>query len=131
MLGAAKFKLEQFEPVHISNTKKSVYDSLIRHVTVEGYPGKTSGFNEANINDLVYAILCPLMFNFIGQQHEQGADCRFLQLKRGKHIGDGESRGRGEFVVIDVFGTGESYVFVVEAKRGHIEEGLTQCLLAM
>lgn len=92
-----------------------MYDSLIRHVTVEGYPGKTPGFTEANLNDLVYAILCPLMFNFIKQQNEQGADCRFLHLKREKHIvaRDDESRGGEEFVVI---GTGESCVFVWRQK---------------
>ena len=73
----------------------------------------TSGFTDANVNNLVYAIV---IFSFIRQQPEQGG--RFLQLKREKQLvaGDDGSRGREEFVVLSVIRTGESYVFVVEAK---------------
>ena len=53
--------LEWLEPDVISKTKGAVYEMLIRHVAVAGYPSDTVGYTETNVSDLVYAIICPII----------------------------------------------------------------------
>ena len=136
MLDGAQYTLEGLDPDVISKTKEAVYEMLLRHVAVEGYPGDTLGYTESNVKDLVYGILCPVIYDFTRHHNRQEATRRLLYLRREKEIIslDKETGGRGEFVVLDLIGisANDNYVLVVvEAKRSNLVEAMKQCLLAM
>ena len=60
-----KSGFEGLEADVISKTKEMVYDNLVRHVLVEGYPAEGNvDFSEANINDLVLFIINPIIYDF-------------------------------------------------------------------
>ena len=64
--------------------KEAVYEMLIRQVAVEGYLGDTLGYTESNVNDLVYGIICPLIYDFTRQHDGQGLGRRPPYLRRKK-----------------------------------------------
>ena len=113
----------------ILKTKELVYDLVVRHIEVEGYPTMANGdFREPNVNDLVLLILNPILSDF------RRSTGRNIRLRREKQIIsiDGETGGDEEFVVMDVIKIKEKrFVFVVESKKSSIGEGMKQCLLTM
>ncbi|KAI5799188.1 hypothetical protein DFH27DRAFT_559923 [Peziza echinospora] len=113
----------------ISKIKESVYGNIVQYLDTEGYPMEgNSDFNEANISDLVYAILSPILSSF---RRKTGRDVR---LRREKEIISvtGETGGREEFVVVDLVTVGEEqFILMVEGKRSSLGQAMKQCLLAM
>jgi hypothetical protein len=59
-----KSQLEEQVTDTISETKKEVYKGIQQCLCTEGYPNAASDFNEANINDLVYPIVSPVLGDF-------------------------------------------------------------------
>ena len=57
--------LNGLQPDAMLKTKKLVFDLLTRHILIEGYPGNNADYTEANIQDLVYAIVNPVISDFI------------------------------------------------------------------
>ena len=109
--------------------KHKVYERILEYLVSEGFPTEsTADFKEANINDLVFTIITPVI-----------AACRTrlgrkLRLRREKKIAalDGKYGGLEEFVTVDLIGVGKSkFVFVVEAKKTNLAEAKIQCLLPM
>ncbi|KAF8427484.1 hypothetical protein EV426DRAFT_715056 [Tirmania nivea] len=123
------------EPDAMSKTKELVFDLLTRHILIEGYPGNNTDYTEASINDLVYAIINPVISDFILCQKKQQAGREMISLLREKEVisVDGETGGKEEFLVKDLIGPtiNGSYIFVVEAKRTAMVEAMKQCLLSM
>ena len=120
----------------ISKTKETIYDNLVRHILVEGYPAEgNEDFGERNVNDLVYAMIIPILSDFIRcQVGNQVGRKRDVQLRREKVIvsTDGETGGKEEFVVVDLISvTEEKFLLIIEAKRPSLENAMKQCLLAM
>ncbi|KAI5850365.1 hypothetical protein DFP73DRAFT_229896 [Morchella snyderi] len=109
--------------------KKRVYDNIVEHLEIEGYPTEADpDFNEANINDLVYIIVHPILSDFMRKTG------RNIRLRREKEIisVDSETGGKEEFVVIDRISVGkERVVLVIEAKRSSVGDAMKQCLLSM
>lgn len=100
----------------------------MEYLEAEGYPEAEADFKEANINDLVYGIISPIIADF---RRKTG---RNLRLRREKEIiaVDSETGGCEEFVLMDIIAIKErDFVFIVEAKRSSIGEAMKQCLLAM
>ena len=57
--------LEQCRSLSAVETKKRVYDGIVKHLEIEGYPTEAGPkFNETNINDLVFGILRPVLSDF-------------------------------------------------------------------
>ncbi|KAF8457122.1 hypothetical protein BGX38DRAFT_1159115 [Terfezia claveryi] len=81
-------------------TKGKVYDQIMQYLEIEGYPTEAEAdFKEANINDLVYATISPILRDFIRGTGQKG-----IQLRREKEIVgvDEETGGYEEFVVVDL-----------------------------
>ncbi|KAF8434040.1 hypothetical protein BGX38DRAFT_1221080 [Terfezia claveryi] len=110
-------------------TKEKVYDRIMEYLEAEGYPTEAEeDFKEANINDLVYGIISPIIADF---RRKTG---RNIRLRREKEIVamDSETGACAEFILMDVITIKErNFVFIVEAKRSSIGEAMKQCLLAM
>jgi len=123
------------KPDAMLKTKKLVYDLLMRHILIEGYPGSHLDYSEASINDLVYAIINPVISNFILCQPNQQAGHKMIYLLREKEIisADDETGEKEEFIVKDLIGSTMkgTYVFVVEAMKTAWVEAMKQCLLSM
>lgn len=65
MLAEAKYSLDGEGPDAILKTKKDVYNQIVRYLDIEGYPTEADAeLKEANISDLVYAIINPILFDF-------------------------------------------------------------------
>jgi hypothetical protein len=129
MLAEAKPEIEGLGKDQVQETKEKVYDRIIEFVGCEGYPTESDeDFKEANINDLVFSILAPIVSDF---QERTG---RNIFLRREKQITavDSTTYGYQEFVLVDLIGLeDEKYVLVVEAKKSSLGEAKRQCLLAM
>lgn len=113
----------------ILKTKELVYDLVVRHIEVEGFPTMANvEFREPNVNDLVLLILNPILSDF---RRSTGRNIRLRQEKQIISI-DGETGGEEEFVVMDVIKIKEKrFVFIVESMRSSIGEGMKPCLLTM
>ncbi|KAF8444320.1 hypothetical protein BGX38DRAFT_1143700 [Terfezia claveryi] len=113
----------------LKKMKEKIYNNIVDYIGFEGYPSEsTADFNEANVSDLVFSIIGPVLSCL---RRNMGID---LRLRREKEIisVDGETGGKEEFVVIDVVSLMErKYVLVAEGKTGSIGEALKQCLLSM
>ncbi|RPA90860.1 hypothetical protein L873DRAFT_376842 [Choiromyces venosus 120613-1] len=129
MLAEAKPEIEGLGKDQVQQTKEKVYDNIIEFVECEGYPTESDAdFKEANINDLVFTILAPIVTAF---RRKTGRD---IYLQREKQITavDLKTGGYQEFVLVDLIGVGnQKFVFVVEAKKSSLGEAKRQCLLAM
>ncbi|KAF8436766.1 hypothetical protein BGX38DRAFT_1274317 [Terfezia claveryi] len=118
----------------IDEIKRRVYDNVIDYLDAEGYPLEARAhFSEANINDLVYAMIVPIISSF------KRKTCRKrLRLQRERQIiavgsdPEAEAGGVEEFVVVDLISiTEEKFVIVIEGKRSSMGQALKQCLLSM
>ncbi|RPB12832.1 hypothetical protein P167DRAFT_605425 [Morchella conica CCBAS932] len=88
-------------------------------------------FKEANINDLVFAILAPIMSDFRHKRKRSGTSMMLFREKEIISV-DSETGGTEEFVIIDIISlTEEKFVMVVEAKRSNLGSAMKQLLLAM
>ncbi|PUU76419.1 hypothetical protein B9Z19DRAFT_1088385 [Tuber borchii] len=129
MLQEAKPQTAGLREEQLSETKEKVYRQIVQYVECEGYPTESDeDFREANINDLVYSILAPIVADF------RKSTGRNIYLRREKQITALDCRAYGyqEFVLVDLIGLeNEKYVFVVEAKKSSLGEAKRQCLLAM
>ena len=114
------------EGVDVDATKEKVYDRILDYLDVEGYPTMASpDFTEANVYDLVYAIITPIIREL---RHKTG---RNIRLARKKEIisKDDEAGGTEELVVMtDRISVSEKkFVLIVEAHS--VGEAMKQCLL--
>ncbi|KAF8455173.1 hypothetical protein BGX38DRAFT_216177 [Terfezia claveryi] len=118
----------------IGEIKRRVYDNVIDYLDAEGYPSEARAhFNEANINDLVYTLIVPIISGFRRQT------CRkSLLLQRERQIiavgsdPEAEAGGVEEFAVVDLISvTEEKFVIVIEVKRSSVGQAMKQCLLSM
>ena len=114
----------------LDKLKEKVYERIVEFLSVEGYPEEgTLYFKKANVNDLVYSIISPII-HFM-QQQETGHK---LHLTREKEITsiDDLTEGQEEFIVLDyITVTEERYLLIIEAKRSAIGVGMKQILLAL
>ncbi|KAG0643672.1 hypothetical protein HOY80DRAFT_944770, partial [Tuber brumale] len=129
MLAEAKPEIEGLGKDQVQEIKEKVYDRIIEFVGCEGYPTESvESFKEANINDLVFSILAPIVSNF----RERTKRDIFLLREKQITAPDSKTYGNQEFVLVDLIGLeNEKYVFVVEAKKSSLIEAKKQCLLAM
>ncbi|RPB15816.1 hypothetical protein P167DRAFT_542534 [Morchella conica CCBAS932] len=129
MLANAKYSLGGGCLDAILKTKEKVYDGIVEHLEIEGYPTEANpDFKEANISDLVYITLHPILFDF---KRKTGRTVRLLREKEIVST-DGETGGTEEFVMVDLVSvTEEKFIFIVEAKRSSLGQAMKQCLLAM
>ena len=89
----------------------------------------TKSFKEANINDLIFTIGSPVLFDFIRTTGRVG-----MQLEREREIisVDSQTGGTEEFVVVEeVSLTKDMAVFIIEAKRSSVGAAMKQVSLAM
>ncbi|KAF8467410.1 hypothetical protein BDZ91DRAFT_793760 [Kalaharituber pfeilii] len=104
-----------------------VYDLVVRHLEIEGYPSEAiSDFKEANVNDLVYAILNSMMSDF-----RRKIECK-VRLSREKEVVavDAATGDPEEFAVMDwVSVKDKKYVLIMEPKRTSI--GMVYGFVAM
>ena len=109
--------------------KEKIYERLLEFIEAEGYPTEANAeFKEANISELVYGILAPIIRDI---RHKTRST---IQLSREKEIIsiDNATGGQEEFVVMDrISVTERKFVLIVEAKRTSTGEGIKQCLLTM
>lgn len=106
--------------------KEKVYSSIVDYLECEGYPSEfTKGFCQANVNDLVFAIISPIIS---GVRGDTGTD---LRLRREKEIVsvDGNTNGKVQFVVERE--SGGKFVLVIESEKSSLDEAMKRCLLAM
>ncbi|KAG0638807.1 hypothetical protein HOY80DRAFT_965850 [Tuber brumale] len=130
MLAEAKPVIEGLGKDQVQETKEKVYDRIIEFVECEGYPTESDqDFKEANINDLVFAILAPIVTDF---RRKTGRDICLLREKQIISV-DWMTYGYEEFVLVDLIGMKghQKFVFVMGAKKSSLGEAKRQCLLAM
>ncbi|KAF8456127.1 hypothetical protein BDZ91DRAFT_745830 [Kalaharituber pfeilii] len=129
MLAKAKHRLEEGDAT-LKITKESVYDRIVEYLEVEGYPEISDNFKEANINDLVYTTVTPIIADF-----KRNTGHHNVKIQREKHTipTDSERDEDEEFVVTidEIYVTEEKFILIVETKRLYLAEALKQCLLAM
>ncbi|KAG0643675.1 hypothetical protein HOY80DRAFT_944802 [Tuber brumale] len=129
MLSEAKPEIEGLGKDQVQETKERVYDQIVQFIECEGYPTESDeDFKEANINDLVFTILAPIVTDFRRKTGRNTCLCREKQVT----ALDSQTYGYQELVLVDLIGLEhEKYVFVVEAKKSSLGEANRQCLLAM
>lgn len=107
-----------------------MYYNIVEHLDVEGYPTEAyQSFKEANVSDLVYSIIVPIIFEFRSRTGREG-----VRLEREKRIisTDNKTGSEEEFVVIDRIAVGEErFIIIIEGKKGTTSEALKQCLLSL
>ncbi|RPB22817.1 hypothetical protein L211DRAFT_826286 [Terfezia boudieri ATCC MYA-4762] len=118
MLVAAGYKFEEVSDV-ITTAKNEVYKQIERYIAVEVPSLDLSNFMEPNVNELVYSIISPIIYEF---RHKTGRED--VKLFREKPIisTDLETGGFEEFVVelipVDYISVDEErFVLVVEGKE--------------
>jgi hypothetical protein len=128
MLAEAGYTPEQVDSDAVLKTKEEVYRQIVQYLGIEGYPLEAdTDFKKANVSDLVYATIHPILFNFTRKTQ------RNIRLQKEKEIAsvDSETGGAGEYVVVDSISvTKEMFVFVIEAKRS-LGKAMRKCLLEM
>ncbi|KAA8909404.1 hypothetical protein FN846DRAFT_889014 [Sphaerosporella brunnea] len=131
MLAEARGGIEGPEMDSIRKVKEKVYDLILDHLEIEGYPTEADpDFKVANVSDLVHLIINPVLANF---KRTTGRKVALLREKKEILSRDGETGGcYEEYVVVDMISVmGENFIFIVEAKRSSLGEAMKQCLLAM
>ena len=109
------------------DTKEEVYKEICRYLRIEGHYWISS--TEANINDLVYAIISPVIDDFI---YRTGRDTVQLYRERQLVSVDSKTGGYEEFVVLDRISVTEAeYILIIEAKTVSLGAAMGQCLLAL
>ncbi|KAF8538993.1 hypothetical protein BDD12DRAFT_883625 [Trichophaea hybrida] len=129
MLAEARYKPEGEDFNAILETKEKVYEKMVRYLKIEGNPSEANAdFKEANINDLVYVTIHPILFDFTCRT---GRDIRLLREKEIVSM-EFETGDTEEFVVVDLISvTEEKFVLVIEARRSSLRQAMKQCLLSM
>ncbi|KAF8540341.1 hypothetical protein BDD12DRAFT_29888 [Trichophaea hybrida] len=113
----------------IEQTKAKVYDRIVEHLQVEGFPTEADpDFKEVNINYLVHSAISPILADFICRT---GRGSVQLQCEKEIASTDGETGGMEEFIVVDLTVGEENFIFIVEAKRSSLGLAMKQCLLVM
>ncbi|KAG0634206.1 hypothetical protein HOY80DRAFT_543431 [Tuber brumale] len=80
MLEEAKPEIEGLQKDQVQKTKEKVYDSIVEFLECEGYPTESlEDFKEANINDLVFTILAPIVADF---RHKMGRNVGLFREKQ-------------------------------------------------
>jgi hypothetical protein len=102
----------------------------VDYLEVEGYPSESrSDFKEANISDLVYATIIPIISDF---KRQTRCTLRFQREDKEIVSVDSETGDTEAFVLMDLISVAkDKFVFVVEAKRSSVGEAMKQLLLAM
>ena len=122
-------KVQGLTGEEVEEAKETVYGRIVEYLEGEGYPSEMNeGYKEVNVNDLVFAVLIPVISMF---KKKTG---RILYLKREKAIlvKDGEMSRNQQFVMIDLAGLDhQNLVFVVEAKNESLGEAKKLCLVTM
>jgi len=113
----------------VLETKEEVYKQIVRYIKIEGYPTEANPrFKEANINDLVYATIHPILFDFAcktGRELRLERECVIVST-------DSQTGGAEEFVVVDMISLmKEKFIFAIEAKSSSLGMAMKQCLLAV
>ncbi|KAA8898902.1 hypothetical protein FN846DRAFT_194803 [Sphaerosporella brunnea] len=129
MLAEAKGGIEGLGMDAIQKVKEKVYDLILDHLEIEGYPTEADpDFKEANVNDLVHYIIGPIISDF---KRKTGRKV-FLLREKEMVSTNGETGGYEEFLVVDMISVmEEKVVLVIEAKSSSLGEAMKQCLLAM
>ena len=113
----------------LDKLKEKVYERIVEFLSIEGYPDEeTLYFKEANVCDLVYSIISPVIYLM---QQETG---RHLRLTREKEITstDDSTGGQEEFIMLDYISvTEERYLLIIEAKKAATGAGMKHILLAL
>jgi len=66
----------------ILRIKEKVYYNIVEYLDIEGYPTEANqSFKEANVSDLVYSIISPIIFEFRSRTGRKG-----VRLEREKAI---------------------------------------------
>jgi len=128
MLAGAGSTSKGLGETELEVVKEQVFNNIIGFIEIEGYPVDSPDFKEANVNDLVFTILCPILLAF------QSTTNRKLHLLREKEIisTDAKTEGFQEFACINKIETGdEKFVFVIEAKKANLLGGKIQCMLSL
>jgi len=101
------------EPDVITKPKETVYSQLVRHVAVEGYPAGNNEYKETSMNDLVYAMISPIIYKF---NQEKRAGGKPVYLRRALEV----IAGKGDFIVLDLISALDrlkyTYFLVIEGK---------------
>ena len=116
------------EGADVDATKEKVYDQILDYLYVEGYPTMANpDFTEANVHDLVYAIITPIIREL---RHKTGRNIRLARKKEIISKGD-EAEGTEEVVVTtDRISVSEKkFVLIVEAHS--VGEAMKRCLLLL
>ena len=126
MLVQAGYSLESKQH---KDTKEEIYKEIMRHMWVEGPYWIAS--TEANINDLVYTILSPIIEDFICKT---GRNEVSLYRERQLVSVDSKARGYEEFVVLDRISVrGRVYPYYRSNDHFYTSLGaaMGQCVLAL
>ncbi|CCX32304.1 hypothetical protein FPQ18DRAFT_377202 [Pyronema domesticum] len=114
MLVGTQYSAEGADSDAISKTKDKVYE-ILGYLDIECYPSEAdANFKVANVNDLVYATISPILIDF-----KRRVGRNSIQLLREKEIisTDGEPGGVEEFIVVDFISVmEENIVLIIEAK---------------
>jgi len=112
----------------VEAVKAMVYGRIREYLNIEGFPTEVNpDFKEANVGDLVYATIGPVLDSVRGMG-------RNIRLTREKEITsvDNETGGVEEFVVVDQIAVAEQmFVSIIEAKRTSLGQGIKQLLLSL
>jgi len=117
----------------VLETKEEVYKQIVRYIKIEGYPTEGNPrFKEANINDLVYATIHPILFDFACKTG------RKLRLEREREVVSSDSdtvssdSETEETVAVDLISMPKKkFIFIIEAKSSSLGLAMKQCLLGM
>ncbi|CUS07590.1 unnamed protein product [Tuber aestivum] len=122
-------KIQGLTGEEVKEAKENVYKWIVEYLKGEGYPSDMNeDYNEANINDLVFTVLIPVIAMF---NRKTGRNLR-LRREKTNIAKDGETSGNQGFVTIDTVGIDDrKFVFVVEAKKSSLGEAKKLCLLVM
>ena len=128
MLATAQQKFEGPGADTILNIKDKVYDAILQYLFIEGYPGTSTDFNEANISDLVLFIISPILASV-----KRYMSCQmFLWRKKEITSTDSVTGDKEEFVLLDLISIEErNFVLIVEVKTSSLTAAMKQCLLLM
>jgi len=133
-LASTAVTVEEMVPVgyiledNYKSTKEEVYKQLVRYLRIEAHYW-ISG-TEVNISDLVYAIISPILNDFICKT---GRDTVYLERERGVAFVECNSEGYEVVVVVDkIFVTKERYILVIEAQTEvSLSAAVGPCLLTL
>ncbi|PUU82247.1 hypothetical protein B9Z19DRAFT_1159244 [Tuber borchii] len=128
MLGQADPGIKGLAGHELHQVKDKVFNNILSFLLAVGYPAQDAEPQKANIIDLAFLIILPILTAV------QRTNERRLSLRRGKTIMSNDSKtwGYQELVVIDIVGIGNrKFVFVVEPKKVDLALAKKRCYLAL